>query len=230
MPGSSSLVDDPPQLFPNPPEGCQGDIERAWYFYLSEISLWRLEVNARRSIDQLQQGDCRGLPRTLIEVYHDTLSQLEAWRSSLPPLVSIENGSTTEEDDVIRFVLRGRVTYVHELISWPFLYAIMSDRNENGAADQQVADALAFHYDRLLANTSGYYHRHHGTWLMVRSSARSACILLGFVRLYPSSRVMPPAWKDAVLLTLKMVEYWSTEIKEMCPVLHTMTRLLEIVE
>ncbi|KAF4498447.1 Oleate-activated transcription factor 1 [Fusarium agapanthi] len=48
MSSPDGLADDPPELFPKPPVGCEGGVKRAWYFYLSEIALWRVEVNARR--------------------------------------------------------------------------------------------------------------------------------------------------------------------------------------
>ncbi|KAH7143470.1 hypothetical protein EDB81DRAFT_869328 [Dactylonectria macrodidyma] len=225
-------ADDPPQLFPDPPEGCQGHIERAWYFYLSEISLWRLEVDARRSIGQVEHNYRESLSQTLSELGHSTLGQLDAWRDSLPPLVDIGNASAGmfNEDDVVRFVLRGRVTFVHELISWPFLFAAINDAPTHVDGETWVANALAFHHNRLLVNTPGFYHRHHGTWLMLRSSARSACILLGFAYLYPGSTMMPVAWKDSVSNTAKMLEHWSTEVQEMRPVLETMKRLLGIFE
>ncbi|KAF4963197.1 hypothetical protein FSARC_8775 [Fusarium sarcochroum] len=230
MHSSGGLADEPPQLFPNPPEGCEGSTERAWYFYLSEISLWRLEVNARQAMDKLEHNDWPGLSQALGEIKQGTINQLEAWKSSLPPLVDIGSNKVPEEDDVVRFVLRGRVTYVHELISWPFLFAAMNDGLDHPVPDKQIVNALAFHHNRLIANAAGYYHRHHGTWLMLRSSARSACILLGFARLYPNSVVMPPAWEEAIFNVLKMVEYWSAEVEEMRLISRVMTRLLESLQ
>ncbi|KAF5007761.1 hypothetical protein FDECE_5933 [Fusarium decemcellulare] len=230
MTGSSGTADDPPQLFPNPPEGCHGHIERAWYFYLSEISLWRLEVNARRLIHQLELDAWASLSPALSELGQNTLGQLEAWRDSLPPLVNIGSDEVYNGDDVVRFVLRGRVTYVHELISWPFLLTAIHDGPSHLESEQWVSNALAFHHNRLLVNTPGFYHRHHGTWLMLRSSARSACILLGFACLYPESRLMPQAWKAAIFDTVKMLEHWSTEVEDIRPALETMTQLVEVLE
>lgn len=227
MPGSSGLPDDPPQLFPNPPEGCQGHIERGWYFYLSEISLWRLEVNAYDSISQIEHDDWPSLSQSLGELGQNTLDQIQAWKSSLPSLLSLANDGPLDVGDVVRFVLRGRITYVHELISWPFLSAVMSGEAAHLDLGQPVASALAFHHERLLVNRPGFYHRHHGTWLMLRSSARSACILLGFTYLYPASGLMPESWRDVVFDTVKMLQYWNDEVEDMRPVSDMMARLLE---
>ncbi|KAF4439008.1 Oleate-activated transcription factor 1 [Fusarium acutatum] len=232
MSSPAGLADGPPELFPKPPVGCEGGVERAWYFYLSEIALWRVEVNARRLMGQLQQGSWRSLSRTLIEIGKDTSHQLEAWQASLPPLISIENGSSPfggAEDDVIRFVLRGRITYIRELISWPFMHVALNEAVEQELDKHDLSAELAYHHQRLLVNAPGYYHRHHGTWLMLRSSARSACMLLGFARLHPGSSLLPLGWKDAVLDTLRMVEYWSLEADGMLSVLQTMKWLVQVV-
>ncbi|KAF5581629.1 oleate-activated transcription factor 1 [Fusarium pseudocircinatum] len=232
MSSPTGLADDPPELFPKPPDGCEGDVERAWYFYLSEIALWRVEVNARRLMGQLQHGSWLSLSRALREIGKDTSHQLETWQASLPPLVSIENGSSPyggAENDVIRFVLRGRITYIRELISWPFMHATLNEAAEQDVDDHDTSAALAYHHERLLVNAPGYYHRHHGTWLMLRSSARSACILLGFAHLHPGSILLPLGWKDAVLTTLKMVEYWSLEADGMLSVLQTMKWFVQVV-
>ncbi|KAL2670541.1 hypothetical protein Neosp_014329 [[Neocosmospora] mangrovei] len=211
----------------SPPGECEGHVEQAWYFYLSEIALWRLEVNARRSMTQIQHEDWPSVSKVLSEIGQDASDQLEAWKISLPPPVSIHQGA---EDDVIRFVLRGRITYIHELVSWAFVHVALNRVADHDLAEQETAAALAFHYDRLLVNAPGYYHRHHGTWLMLRTSARSACVLLGFARMYPGSNLLPSGWKNAVLGTMKMVEYWSNEAEGMLPVLQTMTWLFEVVQ
>ncbi|KAM0331767.1 hypothetical protein ACHAPQ_005996 [Fusarium lateritium] len=232
MSSPAGLADDPPELFPKPPDGCEGNVERAWYFYLSEIALWRVEVNARRLMGQLQRGSWRSLSKALREIGKDTSHQLETWQASLPPLVSIENEPSPyggAEDDVIRFVLRGRITYIRELISWPFMHVALDEAVDQELDNHDTSAALAYHHQRLLVNAPGYYHRHHGTWLMLRSSARSACILLGFAHLHPGSTLLPLGWKDAVLNTLKMVEYWSLEADGMLSVLQTMKCLVQVV-
>ncbi|KAM0231679.1 hypothetical protein ACHAP5_010971 [Fusarium lateritium] len=232
MSSPAGLADDPPELFPKPPDGCEGDVERAWYFYLSEIALWRVEVNARRLMGQLQRESWRSLSKALREIGKNTSHQLETWQASLPPLVSIKNEPSPyggAEDDVIRFVLRGRITYIRELISWPFIHVALNEAVDQELDNHDTSAALAYHHQRLLVNAPGYYHRHHGTWLMLRSSARSASILLGFAHLHPGSTLLPLGWKDAVLSTLKMVEYWSLEADGMLSVLQTMKCLVQVV-
>jgi hypothetical protein len=65
---------------------------------------------------------------------------------------------------------------------------------------------------------------------MLRTSARSACILLGFARMYPGSSLLPSGWKNTVLGTLKMVEYWSNEAEGMLSVLQSMTWLFQTIQ
>ncbi|KAF7596131.1 hypothetical protein BBP40_003393 [Aspergillus hancockii] len=123
--GSRSSL-DPPQRFPSLPSTSDDEILRAWCFYLSEISLWRLETEARKDItailNQSQHSPASNLLDRLAEISEIYHQQLVAWQSSLPPVVSIsEASSSTTETDVLRFVLRGRTTYVNELITWTFL-------------------------------------------------------------------------------------------------------------
>jgi hypothetical protein len=68
-----------------------------------------------------------------------------------------------------------------------------------------TAKGLAFHLERLLINRPGFYHRHHGTWLMTRSSARNACILLAAGQLPSTSCLLPTDWKGAVEATIEVL-------------------------
>lgn len=231
MPNVHAFMESSPQMLPEPPQGCNGQLERAWYFYLSEISLWRLEMEDRQQMERLVGEDYKGVLLTLSELGQRTLDQLDAWCNSLPPLVTITNYVRTslqhghcndgervedEEDDVIRFVLRGRVTYVRELTSWPFLAEVMNGRADwTPETKKWSAKALESHLERLIVNRPGFYHRHHGTWLMLRTSARSAILLLAFSRLFPDSDLMPEKWRGLVSETISMLDHWSTEVFEM---------------
>ncbi|KAH7139987.1 hypothetical protein B0J13DRAFT_558743 [Dactylonectria estremocensis] len=203
---------EPPQQFPSLPGGYDGQNLRAWYFYLSEISLWRLETEAKHEMLTLLEN-CSGscLFDKLADLGDNSLQQLADWRVSLaPPVALAEHDATVVEDDVLRFVLRGRVTYLKELISWPFLRAFLLENNETPRIRQWAMNGLQSHLERLEVNRPGFYHRHHGTWLMMRSSARSAVILLAFARIPSAAEILPRGWRDAVEATLEMLYYWKS--------------------
>ncbi|KAJ0413895.1 hypothetical protein BJY00DRAFT_319324 [Aspergillus carlsbadensis] len=249
----SSSASTAPQRFPSlPPYTGGGDADRdadaddrtlrAWYFYLSEISLWRLEMEARMEITacigkvQRAHGPADKLLDLLCEVSEIYSQQAVAWQDSLPSMVSISetSGSTSYSGsesgtDALRFILKGRKTYVNELITWPFIVHALSqqshpDANLNISLDfnlsltpthrSWLAKGVSAHLERLRINAPGFYHRHHGTWLMIRSSARSACILLAIARVSAGAAVeiLPAGSMDAVRGTIDMLRFWSAEV------------------
>ncbi|VUC27016.1 unnamed protein product [Clonostachys rosea] len=200
---------EPPLQFPSLPAGCEGQNLRAWYFYLSEISLWRLETDARQEMMSLMESGRACRFDKLSEIGENALRQLGYWQESLAAPVRLSDDAS--EPDVLRFVLRGRITYLKELISWPFIHAFLMRNNESPIVRQWVLKGLAFHLERIEINKSGFYHRHHGTWLMARSSARSACILLAFANAPSASELMPEAWRPGVVSVLDMLCHWQNE-------------------
>lgn len=59
-------------------------------------------------------------------------------------------------------MLRGRTTYFHELISWPFIYAVVNKGDMSPEIRNGAAKGLSFHLDRLIDNRVVFYHRHQG--------------------------------------------------------------------
>ena len=213
--GNPSL--DPPQLFPGLPHGCGDETLHAWYFYLSEISLWRLETEARMEITRCvsEKQPIGPLLELLAEVSDSNQQQLAKWQTSLPLIVSISDGCSSDaETDVLKFVLRGRTTYIHELISWPFISSAITGGHGamSSKARERAIEGLQSHVDRLMINRPGFYHRHHGTWLMIRSSARSACMLLAIARTPSTRDLLPGKWREAVEDTIEMLYFWSLEV------------------
>jgi hypothetical protein len=146
----------------------------------------------------------------LIEMADDTVQQVTAWQNSLPPNLNISRLDLPKEDDddVLRFVLRGRTTYFHEMLSWPFVYAVVNDGNKAPRVREWAARGFAFHMERLNINRPGFRHRHHGTWLMMQSSARSACILLAGAQSTTTSNLLPANWQEAVKAAISMLKFW----------------------
>ncbi|KAL4882053.1 hypothetical protein BJY04DRAFT_217746 [Aspergillus karnatakaensis] len=211
-----------PQRFPSLPSTPTHDdqVLRAWYFYLAEISLWRLEMGAMKDLaaclGKMQQGknEQERLLDLLCGVSEIYTQQSVAWQDSLPSMVSISEstcGGTGTETDSLRFILRGRKTYVDELITWPFIVLALGQSEFNPRARAWLSKGVAAHLERLEINSPGFYHRHHGTWLMIRSSARSICILIAIARTFGADS-FPVKWRGTVEKSIEMLVFWSGEV------------------
>ncbi|KAH6681338.1 hypothetical protein B0J14DRAFT_613334 [Halenospora varia] len=223
---------DAPRAFPSCSKSYEGDNLRAWYFYLSEISLWRLETAAKNEIRTLvTESPAQVDLEVLAEMAKENVQQITAWQNSLPANLSIAESDlpTGDAGDILRFVLRGRTTYFHEMISWPFIYAVLNEQEDAPRVRHWAAKGFAFHLERLNINRPGYYHRHHGTWLMIRSSARSACILLAGAQSSFTAELLPPNWQDAVEAAISMLRFWSHDCEGLAVTVDLLTCLLSNV-
>ncbi|GAM89637.1 hypothetical protein ANO11243_076760 [Dothideomycetidae sp. 11243] len=201
---------DHPTLFPTLPSQVSDQEQlRAWYFYLAEISLWRFEMTARQTMAECAKQHPSS-SEALAERTEDLDMTLASWQNSLPGEIRLENNSSA--DDVLLFVLRGRLTYYHEVLTWPFLETLLlfgsSAHRSSARTTELAARGVRMHYDRLAINRPGFFHRHHGTWLMQRSSTRSAFVLLAVSR-SSSADLLPTGWQTLVSDTIAMLEYWS---------------------
>jgi hypothetical protein len=79
------------------------------------------------------------------------------------------------------------------------------------AADRYVSRGLHNCVDRINKNEAGFYHRHHGTWLMLRACSRTALHLLAAHRCGQVPDLLPLCWKDAVQKSLQMLAFWADE-------------------
>ncbi|KAE8371877.1 hypothetical protein BDV26DRAFT_275247 [Aspergillus bertholletiae] len=236
-PSKTELAIYPP-FFPTPPllqdrsatrtglVGLEYRQQISWYFYLSEISLRRL---LSRITNQIVQFRPSGVP--LLEglaqmtVVHE--AQAEEWALALPQILSLD--CHPEEDEICRFVLRGHLINLYELIYWPFVYAAVNnadfDSEKQPAPQSSVLirslcrKGLQKHVERLWVNRPGFKHRHHGTPALLRSCSRSALVLVAAAasiqtRLrqgLSSSFTMPHGWRQAVLWAVEMNEFWEGE-------------------
>jgi hypothetical protein len=223
-----------PAFFPTPPVVAENDAspgtgndemqyrERlSWYIYLSEISLRRLSFCISNGIvkfeptgeDSFLDGLAKATP-----VYE---AQAEEWAMRLPRIVSI--AGPPEEDDICRFVLRGHLVNLHEIIYWPFIDAFINGVPADGADRSLlwslVRKGLENHVARLRVNEPGYKHRHHGTLFLLHSCSRSALVLIAVAtslkhRLdqgIQPNYIMPARWREAVRLAIEMNRYWEME-------------------
>ncbi|SPO03667.1 uncharacterized protein DNG_06350 [Cephalotrichum gorgonifer] len=187
-----------PTFFPSPPEALKAKDEGAWYFYLAEISLMRLK---NRILSYLYRPGKSVAPESSMEyTILDFEQQINAWLQSLPKQLELGvTKSDTEQHDALTFILNGHLLDCQEAMYWQYVADIAHGRLHHGPhAGQFIRKGLEVCVNRIWQNRKGFYHRHHGTWLMLRSCARSAFVLLAAVRCADLAPYLPTRWEQAV--------------------------------
>ncbi|UKZ79186.1 hypothetical protein TrVFT333_006936 [Trichoderma virens FT-333] len=200
-----------PGHFPNPPANPEKD-DRAWFFYLAEISLRRLNTRARNDIGRiLSSSEVDGNTEArLIEVVDSYDQQAEAWLTSLPETISID--SDPHEDDILKFILRCHLVDFNELIFWTFVdSAVNSKESLTEDMSRYARRGLATCAKRMRTAGLGCSYRHHGTWLLLQSCARSAMVLLSAAFSEHAQSLLPENWVHSVEACISMLKQWKDE-------------------
>jgi hypothetical protein len=218
-----------------------------WFFYLSEISMRRLSTRITKDLLSLQFGPSKTSIVALVRQVREWEAEIEQWIANLNEAMSLAGDPT--DDDVCKWVLRGQVLNLYELIYWTFLNFVMHKQNGGGSGgtsgsidttdspsveetmQEFTNKALAIHDQRLCVNRPGMFHRHHGTVFMIGTCTRSALVLLCFASLQFSpgqgaamgSISLAPAWTQRVRTAVEMIRFWQVE----CP---DTTRWADVLE
>jgi hypothetical protein len=196
-----------PLHFPTPPESVQNQQATSWYFYLSEISLRRLEHRIRGEITDAL-GAIELFSTTELEQTTRAAEDLaEGWTCSLPVAMSLQTPQS--EDDVLKFILRGHLLDLWEVVYWPWLDVFFNKPLRTPIVSLYVVKAFQIAIDRIRINKPGFHHRHHGTWLMLQSCTRSALILLAAAYTSEAAVLLPQEWRDAVYETTELLRFWQ---------------------
>lgn len=213
-----------PLHFPTPPPSFQADLAHSWYFYLSEISLRRLEHRIRDEICNVLEVESLSSACDLCRSAIAFERLAEEWVRSLPPAVNLDTPQT--EDDVLRFILRGHLLNLWEVIYWPFLEIFINWRIHIPDVKQYVRKGLQIGIDRIHINRPGFRHRHHGTWLMLQSCTRSALGLLAAAYSPEAACLLPSDWKEAVFDTIGLLRFWQDEAADASDRLNILEELI----
>ncbi|ETS84593.1 hypothetical protein PFICI_02618 [Pestalotiopsis fici W106-1] len=212
LPDFGELANDHPKSFPSLPETLnEGEQLTGWYFYLSEISLWRLSTRARRDMEIFHSKSNNPSLESLVDLSHELEEKGAEWSQSLAPDVNLDLFDNKNESEVLRFILRGHVTSYYEAIWWPFVYAVVNQGNASPLVVSCAAKGLAVHLECLNINRTGFRYRHHGTWLLLQSCLRSALVLLAASRSETAAVLLPAGWETLVRDTIDMLRYWRSE-------------------
>lgn len=235
----------------------QETLQIGWFFYLAEIALKRIIHNVvirqyrdrkHNSFDPRQESeDCYRLDKAVQEA--DT--QIQEWYrilywsntlqflnfipryDTLPSQVKFDKAPDAPSHDILRFILRGHMIDIIELARFPAVQTILTSSTcplLDGLSSVSVRLTREFLQNavyRIEANREGFYHRHQGTWLLLRSASRSALQLLGMAikcQMESASRglsrpeleacFLPERWWEAVQMVAEFLEYWSDEASD----------------
>lgn len=217
-----------PRLFPTPPMDNSQEEHREWYFYLAEISLRRLETRIRNEVRYIRKPNNDLAYVELSELVPSYEDQVNIWIQSLPEMMSLQ--SPEADDDVLKFILRGHLMNYYEVIYWPFVEAIINQRQGFEAAKEYSAKGLQYCCERIRLNKPGFAHRHHGTWLMLQSCTRSALVLVAAVSGAVASELIPEDWRATVLDVIEMLKLWEHEAGDARNRLRILEEALESVD
>ncbi|OBT38945.1 hypothetical protein VE00_10489 [Pseudogymnoascus sp. WSF 3629] len=216
-----------PALFPTPPEGLKSQGEVIWYFYLAEIALRRLGNRILNYVYRYYPSIDSDSKEAAIFEFE---SQADGWLQSLPTALSIETVNPEHKRNAsLCFILQGHLLDCKEMMYWHSIVDAVHGRQGGSATELFVRKGLLVCVQRVQINEEGFYHRHHGTWLMLRSCTRSALVLLAAARCPELVPTLPAGWEEAVLKVMGMLSFWKEESIDVLDKLCILERLVEVV-
>ncbi|KAH6961966.1 hypothetical protein BKA56DRAFT_598147 [Ilyonectria sp. MPI-CAGE-AT-0026] len=202
-----------PEFFPAPPKSLQSQGEATWYFYLAEIALRRLGNRILTHMCQFKSGSA--MPSQVSKII-EFEQQADSWLDSLPSPLKLDGSLSESIDDdseaaPLRFILNGHLLDCYEMMYWPFMADAIHGILHNDPDSRMLAcKGFEICVRRINENEPGFRHRHHGTWLMLRSCTRSALLLLAAAR-SSLNDMLPSEWKVAVTKVTELLRYWKDE-------------------
>jgi hypothetical protein len=132
--------------------------------------------------------------------------------------------SGEKQHEALRFILNGHLLDCQEVMYWQYAVDAVHGRPRSGPnADLFLRKGLKVCVDRIRQNHKGFRHRHHGTWIMLRSCTRSALMLLAAVRSLDLALYLPPGWEEGVMDVERMLALWKDESADV-------SQMLDIVD
>lgn len=229
-----------PFPFPGPDaeRSSRGWLELGWFFYLAEIALRRIMNEALSA--RYWRGSWYYTTAWWSAAEHAHLHftrraaafahKLETWYDMLPPPMRFpRDPGESVGGDPLKGILRGHYIDILDVVLFPAVHAVVHRDVREISPDvlEKAQQALATAVDRITISSEGFYHRHQGTWLMIRTCSRSALLLLGVgLRAQQEARegrdggaiiggLLPSGWRDSVAKVIALVEYWEAESPEL---------------
>uniref|UniRef100_A0A8H7TND1 Transcription factor domain-containing protein n=1 Tax=Bionectria ochroleuca TaxID=29856 RepID=A0A8H7TND1_BIOOC len=253
LPGSSLNEMKYTHLYPSPPSPRQlssgrmrpdsaafrerENLETGWFFYLAEIALRRIMNEALSS--RYWAGSWYSTPgwwattgerefQQYVEKYE---VKLETWQNMLPPSMAFPRESSGKIGDTLKAILRSHLVDILDVLYFPAVQAVCCQPIQEltssviGIAKKALDNAMY----RITISEEGYWVRHQGTWLMLRTCSRSALQLLAVAFRARSesslSQILPPEWEHSVIKVIGAIEYWEPESPDLTVLLECLRNL-----
>jgi hypothetical protein len=262
-----------PHVYPSPPgpnalknlsttRHLQQELERSWFFYLAEIALRRMmndALSSRYRRDSWYYTGAKWWATSTIdpsngygyfEYVTEYKQKLQDWYSLLPASVSFTQDPTLPILDVLPGILRSHYIDILDVVYYPAIRAVVCEPvNELSPRLLKIGqEALQNALERITISQYGFWHRHQGTWLMIRTCSRSALCLLAVAlrakyererehcgrdgQTFTFAELLPDGgkWRAAVLSVIHLIEYWKEESIDMGDLMARLKHLHDLTE
>ncbi|KAH8694481.1 hypothetical protein BGZ61DRAFT_352352 [Ilyonectria robusta] len=257
LPGSSLNEMQYYHVYPSPPSPSQltgghtrsesaaqrerDRLETGWFFYLAEIALRRImneALSARYWADSWYYTTnwwtaSEDNYRADVEKFK---LKLETWRDMLPPSMRFPSDPHEGIRDPLRGILRSHLVDILDVLYFPAVRAVackpVSELGPYVLATTRAALLNAVY--RITICEEGFWYRHQGTWLMIRTCSRSLLQLLAVAlraQTEPTlAGLLPEGWKYSVGRVFALIEYWEPESPDLGLLLARLKDLVSMLE
>lgn len=196
--------------------------ERSWYYYLTEITLRKLEIQAHRSFARLEDEEWPENAHELEDLFTCVMNGIDEfeeqltgiWRS-LHESMHFELHSTVPCPDELREYLRIKMTWIqHDLCRIPLNLLL---HNAEFATFPHLHQRMVVMANRALSlsvwmmNVGLNTHRNHGTWLGFRLCVRSALEVVAARKSANGYLVIPSDFESTARTMVQGLRYWEDE-------------------
>lgn len=115
------------------------------------------------------------------------------------------------------------------MMYWHFVVDAVQGGMLWGNREAFMRKGLLVCVERIQINEKGFYHRHHGTWLMLRSCTRSALVLLAAAMCPELEASMPMEWEEAIHKVMLMLNFWKDDSRDVLDRLDIVQKLAGII-
>ncbi|RSL96483.1 hypothetical protein CEP52_011446 [Fusarium oligoseptatum] len=220
-------------LYPSPPGPSQlvtdrmgpesEHLEKGWFFYLAEIALRRImneALSARYRVGSWYYTTSwwatSGVDgfRGHVDEFR---AKLNTWQEMLPAVMRFPHDPLENTGDTLRGILRGHFIDILDVLYFPSVQAVVcrdvSELDPYVLTTAQAALQTAKY--RITICEEGFWHRHQGTWLMIRTCSRSTLLLLATAiraqQISGLEDLLPDGWRASVARVITLIEYWQDE-------------------
>ncbi|KAK9234142.1 hypothetical protein V1525DRAFT_391744 [Lipomyces kononenkoae] len=191
----------------------------AWYYYLSDVTLKRLQAQILNTLyKEYRAGwDPSQLPnvvRTVAE-FEARILIIPLFRlNTLPEIIRFEEWDPAPRYEVV-YNLQARVFEVKSWLYRPFVYyAVHHGLGQRTGYDIEEYVHKAITCCLHVIQSKHIRHRHHGTWFASRTVLCSALMIIAAVKAGGIIDYLLD-WQDLVNQAISSLEYWESESRDL---------------